>query len=233
MAEKRSGKWTSSLWREWVKPLLIVIAVMAPLRSSFADWNDVPTGSMKPTILEGDRVVVNKLAYDLKVPFTTMHLAKWDDPERGDIIVFYSPADGTRLVKRVIGVPGDVVELRDNVLFINQQKAEYENLPSDYISDLRPADLMVARFASERVAGKSHAVMAKPHLRSMPSFDPMIVPPGQYFVMGDNRDESYDSRWLGYISRDRIVGEAVVIAFSLDRDRYFRPRLSRFFRELI
>jgi len=233
VAEKSSGKWTRALWREWVKPLLIVIAVMAPLRSSFADWNDVPTGSMKPTILEGDRVVVNKLAYDLKVPFTTIHLAKWDDPKRGDIIVFYSPADGTRLVKRVVGIPGDVVELRENVLLINQQKAEYESLPSEYIVDLRPADLLVARFARERVAGKSHAVMAKPHLGSKRSFDPEVVPPGGYFVMGDNRDESYDSRWLGFISRDRIVGEAVVIAFSLDRDRYFRPRLSRFFHELI
>ena len=80
--------------------------VMFSMRSSLADWYHVPTGSMKPTILEGDRVFVDKLAYDLKVPFTTWHLAEWSQPQRGDIVVFFSPKDGTRLVKRVIGLPG-------------------------------------------------------------------------------------------------------------------------------
>ena len=82
-------------WRQEIRPLLILALVMFSIRSSLADWNDVPTGSMKPTILEGDRVFVNKLAYDLKVPFTTWHLAQWSNPQRGDIVVFYSPKDGT------------------------------------------------------------------------------------------------------------------------------------------
>ena len=82
------------------KPFVFVILIVLSFRSSIADWNDVPTGSMKPTILEGDRIFVNKLAYDLKVPFTTWHLAQWGDPRRGEVIVFYSPADGVRLVKR-------------------------------------------------------------------------------------------------------------------------------------
>src|SRR6516162_5299237 len=106
-------------WRKDIRPLLITALAMFAVRSSLADWNDVPTGSMKPTILEGDRVYVNKLAYDLKVPFTTMHLAQWSDPQRGDIVVFYSPYDGKRLVKRVIGLPGDTLELRNNSLVIN------------------------------------------------------------------------------------------------------------------
>ena len=84
-----------------------------------ADWNDVPTGSMKPTILEGDRVFVNKLAYDLKVPFTTWHITEWSNPHCGDIVVFFSPKDGKRLVKRVIGLPGDTVELQNERLVIN------------------------------------------------------------------------------------------------------------------
>ena len=107
------------LWRKEIRPLLILAVVLFSIRSSLADWNDVPTGSMRPTILEGDRVFVNKLAYDLKVPFTTWHLAQWDNPQRGDIVVFYSPYDGKRLVKRVVGLPGDILELRDNSLIIN------------------------------------------------------------------------------------------------------------------
>ena len=108
-----------TFWLEWVKPLLIAVAIVAPLRSVVADWNDVPSGSMRPTILVGDRIWINKLAYDLKVPFSTMRLSTWSDPQRGDIIVFRSPADGKRLVKRVVAVPGDLVELRDDHLCIN------------------------------------------------------------------------------------------------------------------
>src|SRR6266571_4011946 len=94
------------IWREY-RGFAVFIVLMVIFRSALADWNVVPTGSMKPTILEGDRVLVNKLAYDLKVPFTTWHIAQWDNPRRGDIVVFYSLKDGTRLVKRVIGLPGD------------------------------------------------------------------------------------------------------------------------------
>ena len=108
---------------------------MVLFRSAIADWNQVPTGSMKPTILEGDRVVVNKLAYDLKVPFTTWHISQWSDPMRGEIVTFYSPADEKLLIKRVIGVPGDVVEMRDNVLFVNGTQATYELLPKELLPE--------------------------------------------------------------------------------------------------
>src|SRR4026208_1998709 len=91
-------------WKEWMRPLLVILIITSSFRSALADWNDVPTGSMKPTIQEGDRVVVNKLAYALKVPFTMVRLWKWDDPHRGDIVVLFSPEDGVRLVKRVVGL---------------------------------------------------------------------------------------------------------------------------------
>src|SRR5512132_1022039 len=97
-----------------IKGFLVILLIVSSMRSALADWNDVPTGSMKPTIQEGDRVVVNKLAYDLKVPFTTIELLKWADPQRGDIVVLFSPQDGTRLVKRVVAVPGDTVAMIDN-----------------------------------------------------------------------------------------------------------------------
>src|SRR5215471_2762495 len=113
------------LWRIEIRPLLVLGLILFSIRSSLADWNDVPSGSMKPTILEGDRIFVNKLAYDLKVPFTTWHLAEWSQPRRGDIVVFFSPKDGQRLVKRVVALPGDTVELRDEILLINGEPANY------------------------------------------------------------------------------------------------------------
>src|SRR6478609_6453459 len=96
-------------WQKEIRPLLILALILFSIRSSLADWNDVPSGSMRPTILEGDRIFVNKLAYDFKVPFTTWHIAEWNDPQRGDIAVFFSPYDDKRLVKRVIGLPGDTI----------------------------------------------------------------------------------------------------------------------------
>src|SRR4029079_7748360 len=114
-----------------IKVFLVMILVISSLRSALADWNDVPTGSMKPTIQEGDRVVVNKLAYDLKIPFTTTEIVKWGDPKRGDIVVLFSPRDGTRLVKRVVAIPGDKVELRDNIVFINGRIAKQSPITTD------------------------------------------------------------------------------------------------------
>src|SRR6266849_1150186 len=106
-----------------IRVFMLVLLVVSSLRSALADWNDVPTGSMKPTIEEGDRVVVNKLAYDLKIPFTMIEVAKWSDPKHGDIVVLFSPADGVRLVKRVVGLPGDKIEMRENQLFVNGNAA--------------------------------------------------------------------------------------------------------------
>src|SRR5439155_24601805 len=120
-AVQRSAEY---LWREWLRPALLIAAIVFPLKSAVADWNWVPTGSMKPTILEGDLVLVNKLAYDLKVPFTLFRLAEWSNPQHGDIVVFFSPKDGTPLVKRVLAGPGDTIEMRDEGLFHNVQNIE-------------------------------------------------------------------------------------------------------------
>src|SRR5437667_10162124 len=95
--------------RSWVMSFALAFAILAPLRSAIADWNDVPTGSMEPTILPGDRILVNKLAYGLRVPFTHSWVAQWSDPGSGEIVVLNSPKDGVRLVKRLIAGPGDTV----------------------------------------------------------------------------------------------------------------------------
>jgi signal peptidase I len=219
-------------WSEWVGPFLAVAFVLGSFRSAIADWNDVPSGSMKPTILEGDRVFVNKLAYDLRVPFTTWRLTRWADPRPGDIVVLLSPHDGKRLVKRVIGAPGDVVELRRNRLVVNGRVADY-GPPSDRVvrdlGDDRPAAAVVE---TETASGRSHAVMVNPAQPSMPSFLPVTVPAGSYLVMGDNRDNSFDSRWFGFVTRDRILGQVTAVVLSVDIRGHYTPRWSRFFTPL-
>jgi signal peptidase I len=214
-------------WKESLKPILFILLIMGAFRSSFADWNDVPTGSMKPTILEGDRVVINKLAYDLKVPFTTVRLAQWSHPERGDIVVFFSPADGIRLVKRVVGLPGDTVAMRENRVFVNGVALNYEALPPEMSAGLTESEKEEHTFAAEDLDGRSHAIMVSSRLRSIESFAPFTVAEGQYFMMGDNRDNSRDSRFFGAVPRKSIIGRAEAVAFSLDRTRSYQPRWSR------
>lgn len=209
-----------------IRIFVLMILIVSSLRSALADWNDVPTGSMKPTIQEGDRVVVNKLAYDLKVPFTTIKIVKWDDPKRGDIVVLFSPVDGTRLVKRVVAIPGDQVEMRDNQLFINGRLAKQSPIA------LTSSEGSSAEVLAEDLYGHSHQVMLTPEIPAVRSFGPIAVPEGNYFVLGDNRDNSNDSRFIGFIERRRIVGKAVAVAFSLDRSRWFIPRMDRFFEGL-
>ena len=219
-------------WRQNIRPLLILGLVIFSIRSSFADWYNVPTGSMRPTILEGDRVFVNKLAYDLKVPFTTWHIAEWANPQRGDIVVFHSPHDGTRLVKRVIGLPGDTVELRNEQLILNGKPVDYASLDSAIPGQLSEAERSQSLFASEQLPSRSHAVMAIPAIPAKRTFGPVQVPDGQYFVMGDNRDNSFDSRFYGTVPREKILGQATTVVLSLDRADKWQPRWSRSFKSL-
>jgi signal peptidase I len=222
----------SWFWTEWVKPLLVVALVLGSLRSAIADWNDVPTGSMKPTILEGDRIFVNKVAYDLKIPFTTWRIREWADPRRGDVVVLISPADGVRLVKRVIGIPGDRIEMRQHRLFVNGTPAEYTKADPALLrgagGDIPPTAVV----ATETTGGRSHPIIIDPKAPTLAFLEPMTVPKDSYLVMGDNRDNSYDSRWFGCVARERILGQATAVVLSLDRNHGWRPRWSRFFSPL-
>ncbi len=218
----------SLFWRGWGWSLVVAILVITSFRSAIADWNDVPTGSMKPTILEGDRIFVNKLAYDLKIPFTTWHLAHWDDPKRGDIVVFFSPVDGKRLVKRVIGLPGDEIAMWNNRLFINGKALDYEPLDQKIIDQLAPEQRAQHLFFSEHLPEETHPVMITPVRPSLHTFAPVIVPEDRYFMMGDNRDNSADSRFFGFVERSRIVGRATTVVLSLNYDKHYSPRWNRF-----
>ena len=214
-------------WRQEIRPLLVIALVMFSIRSSLADWNDVPTGSMKPTILEGDRVFVNKLAYDLKVPFTTWHITQWSNPQRGDIVVFFSPKDGSRLVKRVIGLPGDTVELRNEQLVINGQPVDYSSPDPAMAAQLSKTERARSFFATENLPACPHAVMAINGVPAMRTFAPVQVPEGHYFMMGDNRDDSFDSRYFGTVARSQIVGRATSVVLSLDKKNHWQPRWAR------
>ena len=233
MKESKNRERWKNMWREG-KSLLLTILILTAVRSAIADWNDVPTGSMNPTIVQGDRVFVNKLAYDLKVPFTTWHLAQWSNPKRGDIVVFFSPVDGTRLVKRVIGLPGDKIEMTNDRLLINGRPSEYDPLPSETGHDV-PADQDGVRVYAEEKAGgiPAHPVTILPQRMALRTFGPKTVAAGEYFMMGDNRDNSNDSRFWGTVQRSRIVGRASMVVISLDRQHYFEPRWHRFFTELL
>jgi len=214
-------------WKGWGYAFFIGIVVATTFKSSIADWNIVPTGSMKPTIIEGDRILVNKLSYDLKVPLTTWHIAKWSNPQRGDIVVFYSPEDGTRLVKRVIGLPGDRISMKNNDIFINGKSLGYTPVRQSSIG----THAEHLKF-QENLAGKLHQILVSPSYPSMRSFPTVTVPKESYFMMGDNRDNSADSRYFGFVKRDRIVGRATAIVLSLDSQNHYLPRWNRFFSTL-
>jgi signal peptidase I len=210
-------------WIEWMRPLAVTALVLGSFRSAVADWNDVPTGSMRPTVLEGERVFINRAAYDLKVPFTTWRLAQWSDPSRGDIVVLYSPHDGNRLLKRVVGVPGDRIEMKDNRLIVNGTTAVYRDTATP------DGDAAVWE---ESVFNREHLVELSSTRTAASTFGPVVVPPQRYLVMGDNRDNSFDSRYFGSVARNQIVGKAIAVVMSLDHDHYWLPRGNRFFTAL-
>lgn len=219
-------------WKGWGYSIFVALIIATSFKSAIADWNVVPTGSMKPTIVEGDRIFVNKLAYDLKFPYSTWHIVQWGAPQRGEIVVFYSPADDKRLVKRVVGVPGDSIAMQNNQLIINGKKVKYE--PVDH---LKNDNLLLGRSENkysfiENLSGIKHPIMITPHRKSLSSFGPVIVPKGKFFMMGDNRDNSADSRYFGFVERNRIVGHATAIVASLDINNNYRPRWERFFTKL-
>jgi signal peptidase I len=183
---------------------------------------------MNPTIVEGDRVLVNKIAFGLRVPFTTLHVTDGDAPKRGDIVVFDSPVTGVTLIKRVIGLPGDVLEMNDEQLYLNHRPVSYAKLQSGYDHDFLAAAKNEKHFAlDETLPGHPHAIMILPMRGAMRNFGPIVVPANSYFMMGDNRDNSEDSRFIGTIARDAIVGRASRVVVSLDPEHAYLPRSDR------
>jgi len=189
---------------------ILFLFSFALLRTAVADWNPIPSASMRPTLLEGDVVLVNRLAYDLKLPLTDLVLLPLGEPQRGDVVTFSSPAGGTRLIKRIVGLPGDRVAVRDGVLVLNGQPLAPRD-PHRRGETLAPGWVVDALRATEDLDGHPHAVQHLPGLAARRDFAETTVPAGHYFMMGDNRDNSLDSRYWGFVPDRNIVGKAVLI----------------------
>lgn len=216
-------KYAAAFWKENKRFMLLLLTIVF-FKSAIADLNSISGRSMQPTLLDGDKVWVNKLAYDIRIPFTDIFLASRADPTRGDIVIIDSEAADKRLVKRIVGLPGDTIYMRNNTLVINGQPADYEVLSSDNNS-------IVIR---EQLFNYSHQAMLSDTLsnRVSRSFGPETVPKDQFFVLGDNRDNSADSRIYSFIPREQIVGRSSSVVFSLDSERNYLPRADRFLTDL-
>ncbi len=219
-------------WHEYRATLFFLFAMLM-FRSAWADWMTVPTGSMNPTIVEGDRILVDKHVFGLRLPWTLVRLTDGRDPQRGEIVVFDSPYDGTALVKRVVGVPGDVVALDEHGLMINGGYANYSAGEAALIETLlesaREGRPTMYR-ESGPIPGHDMMRMATPGDREY--FGPVRVPDGMYLMLGDNRDNSADSRYFGFVPRRNIVGLTSKVVVSFNPDNYYLPRRNRWFAPL-
>ncbi|MGI9250087.1 MAG: signal peptidase I [Pseudohongiellaceae bacterium] len=214
------------VWRVWVenRKFVVVLGCIIFFKTAIADLNSISGASMQPTLLDGDKIWVNKLAYDVRIPFTGVSLAERSAPQRGDIVIIDSSTANKRLVKRIVGIPGDIIHIQNNLLVINGVAADYEILA-------REDDALIIL---EQLADRVHQAQLSPHYmnRVSRSDGPDVVPEGQYYVLGDNRDNSADSRVHGFIPRGEIVGRSSSVVFSLDRENSFLPRSKRFFAAL-
>lgn len=228
------------LIRSWGPAILIVFTIRSVLVEPF----QIPSGSMVPTLAIGDFIVVSKFTYGLRVPFTDIEILPLGEPERGDIIVFTHPPPNQdhdpwcwakRLpralsfdslpgpercsedyIKRLVGLPGDTIELRDHVLYINGvEQARTRNGSYDYVNEGCSGEDMWSY--EEDLSGVEHTVLqAASRFGSMSDYGPITVPPGNYFMMGDNRDNSSDSRFWGFVPRSYIRGKAKYVWASFD-----------------
>jgi signal peptidase I len=184
-----------SVFREYVEAIGIAILLALFIRTFVVQAFKIPSGSMLPTLLIGDHLLVNKFIYGIKIPFSGKLLVPIKDPESGDIIVFKFPRDRSiDYIKRVVGVPGDRIEVKDKKLYRNGKRAEDPH----------------AHFSSTTVLPAS--------VSPKDNFGPVTVPEGKYFVMGDNRDNSSDSRFWGFVDTSDVLGKAFIIYWSWDID---------------
>ncbi|PIE67636.1 MAG: signal peptidase I [Deltaproteobacteria bacterium] len=183
--------------RENIEAIVVAVILALFIRTFVVQAFKIPSGSMKETLLIGDHILVNKFIYGIKVPFIKKTLVSINEPQHDDIIVFEFPEDPDKdFIKRVVGIPGDTIEIRNKKLFVNGKQTE-----------------------------NPHSVFKDPNVvpaRKQPrdNFGPVKVPPGKLFVMGDNRDHSYDSRFWGFVDLIAVKGKAFIIYWSWDKEEF-------------
>jgi len=216
------------LWVSFGAELFVVAALMFGCRVALADWPKVPSGSMEPTLRVGDYLLVNHLAYGPRLPFTNTAI-EFGQPQRGDVVVFRFPLDVSQFyVKRLVGLPGDVVRFQDGVVSINGAPFQVELLGQGNDAAVPPED-RGQWLLRETVGERSHQVKVNPFLQGRMPVSGIAehcrvqragawqctVPAGQYLMMGDNRDNSADSRAWGFLPHEQVYGKAVRVLFNL------------------
>ncbi len=219
------------LWKEWILPLGLAFVVAYAFRTTLASPRHIPTGSMIPTIKIGEFIFVKMYHYDWHIPFTRKSWISKSDPQPGDVVVFEFPEDPDKdYIKRLIGIPGDTIEVKNDRLIINGEPLKMEEVTDrSILNDLNPKydpdDLTLYR---ETIGNVEHYAMYS-KIKDVPDFGPYKVPDGCYFVMGDNRDDSYDSRYWGCVKREKFLGRAAFRWFSFDIEHAPFLRFGRFF----
>jgi len=188
-----------SLVREYGEAILIAVLLALFIRAFVVQAFKIPSGSMKSTLLVGDHILVNKFIYGIKVPFLNTELVHIRDPRRFDIVVFQYPVDPSKdFIKRVIGLPGDTVQIKDKKVYVN------------------------SKLLDEPYAVYSDSKILPASVSPRDNMGPLVVPPNNLFVMGDNRDESYDSRFWKFVDINDLKGEAFIIYWSWNQDGEFK-----------
>lgn len=199
---------------EYARAFFPVILVVFLLRSFLVEPFRIPSGSMLPSLLIGDFILVNKYRYGLRIPVLNKKIVDVDGPRRGDIMVFRFPGDESmNYIKRVVGLPGDHIVYQDKKLYINGTLMEQSAIDSYEYSESGQRRIPAKRY-SENLSGVTHDILLSEAGDSTPL--EFTVPEAQFFVMGDNRDRSNDSRYWGTVPEENIVGKAFLIWFSLD-----------------
>lgn len=194
-AQARSNSALGLLRKELV-PLLLMLILLGAARDSLANHYRVPSGSMQPTLMPGDRVVVDMRAYGLRLPFTNKQLLAVGQPQRGDVAVFDSPADGTRLIKRIVAAAGDSVQLHAGHLSVNGVPLRLDS-------------------ATESIAGRR--VPLDLDMGGGPDIAGLTIPEGKLLVLGDHRGNSFDGRFFGLIDADKVYGKALRVYYRRDQ----------------
>lgn len=219
------------------KSLSLIVFCVFLFRSTFFEPFKIPSGSMIPTLMIGDFILVNKFSYGFKVPFTEwftdpVYITEAENPKRGDVVVFKFPKDTSlNYIKRVIGLPGDTIEIRNKIVFVNGspiEAVEYDGkeIMDDMDDKFKKYKL---KFYKTKTGSATHIIQQDDDNYLKVDFKAQKIPEGHFFVMGDNRDFSYDSRFWGTVPHKYIKGKAIMVWFSMifpflsDHDFKFRP----------
>ncbi|MFC1532357.1 signal peptidase I [Thermodesulfobacteriota bacterium] len=208
-----------STFREYAEALVIAIILALFIRTFVIQAFKIPSGSMTPTLLIGDHLLVNKFIYGIKIPFIDRFVIQFKNPMRGDIVVFKWPVDESKdFIKRVIGLEGDIIEIKKDILYINGKK-----INTEYVGKYSDKWISQADKYEEFLGEDKHYILDQKI--QYENFGPITVPQKSIFVMGDNRDNSQDGRYWGFVTLNKIKGKALIIYFSW-------PNWKRFFNVL-